>query len=138
VVGVIDRRYIDTLVEDWAVRLNLQHWDIKVMWDEPADQKIDTANIIRDYDYAKIHLAGNWPTWSKDIAQRTIVHELMHLVTRDLEQVCADMEEVLGRLAWAVFEKRHNHELEAVVDRMATVLVFLGGDEDVPVAEEAS
>jgi hypothetical protein len=125
---MLTRADLEGMVEVWAERLHLEAWDIKIVWNAPLDSENDFAKIERDYLYAKLHFAGNWSTWERNVANRVVVHELLHLTTRDLDVVMDDLKEPLGTIVHTIVAARYLHEVEGFVDNLATILVELAGE----------
>lgn len=118
------RRQIEKLVYRWQRKLKLDHWEIEIKWSEaPTPGSYATTWRMNQYDRAEIYVSPEFTTWTADFAERTMVHELLHLVTRDLDRVLGDAEGFLPKTAFRWIDKRYEHEVEGVIDRLATVLV---------------
>ena len=118
------RPQIDKLVAKWQRRLKLDHWDIKVDWSKPAkDESFATTWRMNSYDRAEIYFDPAFTTWDAVFTEKTIVHELLHLVTRDLDRVLGDVDGMIHPEAFRAVDKRYEHEIEGVVDRLAAILV---------------
>lgn len=122
----LTREYMEEVIREWQTVLGLTHWTIIVDWDTPAAEDNYADVAPKDsYDEATIKLSADWPSWSFDFATKTLIHELLHLTTRDLLTAATAVEDVLPASAWKLFEDRFTHELEGVVDRIALTLVDL-------------
>lgn len=122
------RADIEEIALTWRERLNLAHWTIRFSY--PAEIEGDPlAETIGhdDYDHAEIRFSPSFPSWTREYANTVVVHELMHLVTRDLARACESLDELLSAGARSLFKSWFDHELEGVVDRTAALLVGLGG-----------
>lgn len=133
------RDQLEAVVREWQRRLNIPHWRIVINWNEPADPTKDYANIGRDgnsqYEAAELTFAANADTWSVELANEVVVHELMHLITSDLQVAAESAEDAMSTSAYAVFARRLLHEMEGVVDKLALLLVQFAGPFD-PAREE--
>lgn len=117
---------MEGLVGAWMPRLGLTHWKVKVNWNKAADEDADASTDLETpYDLATIRFATAWDTWAPDYAETVVVHELLHLVTRDMEEAVGLAFEALPKPARKLAESWHHHELEGVVDRIASSLVAL-------------
>ncbi len=135
------RGEIESIVAEWVPRLGLAHWDITVVWpqaadsDDPFQAEDHTAHAStwrsRDYDVAKVYFNDvEREKWSVLEAHRHAVHELLHLVTRDVEfildmldgHVHRDVDEMIGR--------SHRHAVEGAIDRLAYRFVEVAGIAD--------
>ena len=122
------KREAERVLRVWQERLALDGWDIDLEFDVELDGTRDAEiEWPWSYDHATLRLGPQAREWDDQQGQEVIVHELLHLITRDLAVSVAD--------SWAYAserEKRHvrdrfNHELEGIVDRLAVRLVRLGG-----------
>jgi len=126
----VTRRQLERIVRQWTRRLGLERWDVTLCWDEWDEEKQAHAYIwrSRDYDRAALYLnPAERLTWSELDAHRYVVHELLHLATREAESVLDLVKERLHPDAHAILEEAHRHELEGIVDRLAYRLVELAG-----------
>jgi hypothetical protein len=121
----LSRSAVELLVATWQQRLQLTHWVVKLDWESLLDPAVDRAMITRDnpYDVATLQLASTWPSWTNRELTLIVVHELVHLVTRDMEEAAEVVEPLLGESGKTLWSARWTHELEAVVDKFATLIV---------------
>jgi len=115
---------VERLVRDWQKRLKLDHWDVKVDWSRsPREDCYATTFRRNQYDIAELCFDSEYKTWASDFTEKLIVHELLHLLTRDLDRVVNDLEEVMHLETFRLLDKRYEHEIEGVVDRLASCFV---------------
>ncbi len=137
----MNRAYAEQLVSRWVGILGLTTWHIHVVWPENAHLwpendddfgkfgKDDYAAVWRpkDYETARLYINEELLTSFRPDAHLTlevaIVHELLHLVTRDIEGILDQLEGQLHRDVRDVIETVFSHNLEAAVDRLAYSLV---------------
>ncbi|HSE44967.1 MAG TPA: hypothetical protein VLA89_06530 [Gemmatimonadales bacterium] len=113
------------LVGHWQEFLGLSHWEIGVDFDTATDAN---ATVWRPHYYDKgvvITLNSEWRTWDSQRANEIIVHELLHLVLRDLEVAMDSVERLVPKKAWVALNARFDHEIEGAVDRLALKFVEL-------------
>lgn len=117
---------MERIVQGWLPRLGLDRWKVEFKWAEPCDAE-NYAEVEKSsfYDSAKIRLEPDWAKWSPEFAEVTLVHELVHLLHRDVDQAFNDIDGQLQRDAWIMAERRYRHAMEGFVDRLATRLVEL-------------
>lgn len=135
------REYVEYVLREWQIRLNLAHWNIKIKWDEliPEDQKAEAEiTMADDYESATLRLSDTYETWSEHWTNGTIVHELMHVVTRGLQVGFESAEIVMPTSAWKMFQDRMTHEMEGVVDKTALLMVEMAGVVTSPAREETT
>lgn len=131
---------IEKWAETWIKRLGLETWDIRLMWPEDADYKswleVDDISFSedqhaavhrsRDYDSARMYFNPDYfHRWSPKQAEVAVVHELLHLVTRDIEHVLDMVDGMLLRDVEELVSRAHVHAVEGAVDRLAYRLVEL-------------
>jgi len=126
----VTKAKIEQIVRVWQSRLKLDHWRITVDWQRPSPPGSYAEVILEGdtYDVATVRLdLRGYPKWDQRMANETIVHELVHLHERDLRFAITSAEDMVAKPAWALYWDRVTHEREGLVDRVATVLVELGG-----------
>lgn len=122
--------YLDRVLATWVERLRLSHWDIQIAWGQqldPSDEVLAECVLEDSYDQARIKIVTTYAEWSQHIANTTIVHELMHVVHRDLDEAVRSAKTCMSASLWGLFEARFIHESEGIVDRLAAILVSFGG-----------
>lgn len=124
----LTQRDVVRAIRIWAKRLGLLHWNISVDFGRPASDGADASTWRSDtYDNAVIYLEPEWRDWPLELLNRLVVHELLHLQTRDLDALVDDAREQLPRAASRQVEARYTHEIEGLVDRLACHIVGVGG-----------
>ena len=124
------RRQLERIVRQWIQRLGLERWEISIEWDDWDPDDGSRAYVWRSRDYETARLYFNpveWPKWESRFANQGVVHELLHVMTREAEFV---LELLDGRLAGdlvSTIETSHKHAMEGVVDALAWRLVDLAG-----------
>lgn len=113
----------------WQTRLDLDHWNITINWDEEPGsyQALASVSTENTYDLAELRLDREWREWDVFLANRIASHELLHLVFRDLDQA---EQSALGPLSYdarVLLAERLEHETEGVIDRLAQRFVKLAG-----------
>jgi hypothetical protein len=69
---------------------------------------------------------ASWPEKKGlPFVHRIVVHELLHLLVRDLDEVIDSLDGQLHRDAFTVTENRYCHEIEGLIDRLSYRLVEL-------------
>lgn len=122
------RRRLARLIVVWQTRLGLERWKLETKWDEPCGEDF-TAVIEKSpfYDTATLRLEAGWQKWSPEFAEVTVVHELLHLLHRDVDEAFRDLEGQLHRDAWLLSERRYKQAMEGFIDRTASRLVEIAG-----------
>lgn len=122
------RSQAERVVRGWQERLGLDRWRIEILWDEPADED-ENAKVWRSgwYDNARLYFNKDWPAWPRERFEQTVIHELLHLCHRGIDETWNDLDGQLHRDAWTVATARWKQEIEGYVDRMAFHLLEIGG-----------
>jgi hypothetical protein len=110
----------------WQERLRLLHWEITVTFDVDTID-LGEAMCSEAYDEATIRFNRNFRTWSRESANRTVVHELLHVLMRDRTAAVESSKTLLSDDSYRMLIDRHQFEDEGVVERLAAVIVELGG-----------
>lgn len=111
----------------WQPALGLERWEVTVM-DVPCGDQANASTWRSDaYDRAAISFSDDLSGWTFLFAEQTLVHELLHLCHRDVDQAFREIEYQLHRDAWAMALARYDHVMEGFVDRLASRLVEIGG-----------
>jgi hypothetical protein len=120
------RARLEKIVRRWQRDLGLETWEITIEWDEPAKEDCVAAVWrARDYDRATLYMAKEWQTWTEREAHLNVTHELMHLVTREVEHVLDLVDGQIHRDAYEILRQSHRHYVEQAVDRLACRFVDL-------------
>ena len=117
------KRQVLAITRELRGRMLLDHWDIRVDFNEPTGSKADaTTWRANTYDTATIRLAAEWRSFDERRMRELIAHELGHLLTRDLDEAVGSIKDELSGEVWNLFYDRYIHEIEGVVDRYGRIL----------------
>lgn len=136
----VGRFEITVLVERWIQRLGLQTWDIEVIW--PDDKRSlpereggdlfehphQFAFVYRPRDHETARVWFNEPQLEALSAKQlevTVVHELLHLVMREVDFIGDLLIDQLHRDVDKVIQEAHESAVEKVTDRLAHRFVEL-------------
>jgi hypothetical protein len=132
------REGVDHIVSVWIPRLGLSHWRIEVVWDgrykdDPSFSSFEHAFTwrARDYDEARLYFnQDEMERWDLRRTEEIVVHELLHLVTREVEFVLDQIDGQLRSDAQEIVEISHRHAVEGAVERLACRIVEIAGTAD--------
>lgn len=133
------RANVEKLTRQWAKRLGIDHWKIVVRFDAPAgkldEEDCAASDWADDYELATIWYQP-WlphgpypkdrqgPEWDDVQVEATIVHELLHLVLRDIKMTALEpIENVLGKEAYEIYKTQVYRSHEQAIERTAQALV---------------
>lgn len=123
--------YLRRCVKTWQKRLALDHFALEIELDEPPEEadSLASMSISDQYDIAYIRFRGDWPEHDVEMLNRLVVHELLHIVFRDIDSsvhslLCSGF---MGRDAQHLWADRFNHAEEGAIDRLAWRFVELAG-----------
>jgi hypothetical protein len=120
----VTQKQFEQYVAEWQTRLGLERWQLTHSWEKPL---VRGANAVitrsSSYDTASLRVARDWQSWPADKLAWNVVHELLHLHMRDVDQTVAPVKDALHPDAWAMFNARYEHEIEGVIDRLAARIV---------------
>jgi hypothetical protein len=121
----VTRSEMERIVRWWQPRLGLTHWKLDIEWaplTEDEDEKPPHASMwrARDYEEGRLTLDERQTVdWDRCRANTVVVHELLHLVTRETEYVLDLIDSHLHRDSQELVERAHRHAVEGAVDRIA-------------------
>lgn len=120
------RKRLALLVEDWR-RILLPEWRV-IVYDEPLDDMEvgDAWAACRTPDdYLKIHVyfTDKLLKESAEEIETTVVHELLHALTRPWRKQLDSVSYELGNLKTSALRESQEHEEEKLIDRLAYALV---------------
>lgn len=126
---------VERVLREWQRRLKLDYWDIKLELDESEPQgrsweDHEHAAIWRSRDYfmATLRLHPNFrENWTVKELNINIVHELLHLLTREVENILDLTDGQVHRDVQTVIDQTFSHSLEGAVDNLAHRFVEIGG-----------
>jgi hypothetical protein len=108
--------YIATIQEE----LGLTEWRV-VVSREPANDDCYAETQLHDQSQnATVALAHKFWSITPEEQRVTLIHEVLHLDTWRCSQMVDRLEDVIGTVAWAMFEPLWEDEWERLVDRHAT------------------
>ena len=115
-----------TLLEEWLAdaqaNLGVTDWKVNVVKDASdvdawADIDPHSQNLTAD-----LRVAHDFWRQEPDKQRLILTHELLHLVTCRTDRVVENLEEALGKVAWAVYEPQYLDATERMTEHLATVI----------------
>jgi hypothetical protein len=130
-VEPVTARAVQGILDRWVRRMGLERWKIELELVEPSretspDEWAD-ASIWRSnaYETAKIQLHPTWRSWSAEEAETHLVHELVHLWTRDMEEMLSIAEDQVTSAVFEVIRAAAMQRTEATVDLISRRLIAI-------------
>lgn len=119
------RKDTERLLERWRQRL-VPEWHVEIDWDEQADEGND-GQVWRPTDYfrATILVGENWSKMTDAEQEQTVLHELLHLLLRDLRETFKRFDGQVHRDTYNALDETWMHGEEGLVDRLAWSLTGL-------------
>jgi hypothetical protein len=118
----VSKAQIERVVRLWQERLGLERWKLELRVSAEPMDGFGEFDVSSQYEVATITVASGL---SPEQVEQTVVHELLHLMCRDLDAVVEDARGQLHPQASVQVEKRYEHEIEGFVERLALRLVEL-------------
>lgn len=125
-------RTAERLLEAWRRRL-VPEWTVALDWDEHPDDAGSRLDVVQsqDYHHAIVRTCAGWlecdaphPGDDGDREREIdLVHELLHLLWRDVEQAARRAAEGLGDQAHNLARAGWKHALEGAIERTARAMV---------------
>ena len=119
------KKDIDKLIRVWKKRLRMDYFVVVFEPDEePEGESNATIFQPTDYQYAYLAMRPGWQTIDPLVMNVRIVHELLHLVFRDMDGVVKNyLSKLLHNDAAMVVTEQYQHHNEGVIERLALILV---------------
>ena len=115
-----------TLLEEWLAdaqaNLGVTDWKVNVVKDASdvdawADIDPHSQNLTAD-----LRVAHDFWRQEPEKQRLILTHELLHLVTCRTDRVVENLEEALGKVAWAVYEPQYLDATERMTEHLATII----------------
>lgn len=114
----------------WSEQLLLSHWELQVVLDPGMDEDVMASCEPHPfYDQATLTFRSDI---QDDQIEYNVVHELVHVMLRDLDETTQAVMSILGYSAARGHILRHEHAEENLVDRLARVMLELGKADRMP------
>lgn len=113
---------VEAWIADAILLLGLESWEITILRDAAdlsAHADIDPAPQRWTAD---LRLAHDFFTQSAERQRLILTHELVHLITARADQVVENLEEPLGKIAFALFEPNFVDASERSVEHLAKII----------------
>jgi hypothetical protein len=97
--------------------MRADHWHISIEDEPPEDDGPATTWRSNQYNNARLYFGD--PGGDMEELRRSVVHEILHLLTRDWDEAAEALEDQLSPAAWSLASKRLDHEREQAVEAIA-------------------
>lgn len=122
--------------QETLFEFGLIHWSIDVTIVDEPERRYEEAPAVASvsasphYDTAWIEFSSSWLADADDLhLDKTIIHELLHIVFRDYEQHSEEVQSWMPPAAWLTWSKAMSHEQEGVIERIARAIAGMHHDE---------
>lgn len=130
------RKALKKRVEFWQAKLaelGVSHWrmdSLSIVDECPSGpHAAASVNYPDDYDSFELQFKREHLKYaSKQRIDEDIVHELLHLTWRDMEEATECVETWMPKATYADWDERVRHEQEGLIERMARLIVRLHGE----------
>lgn len=99
--------------------MKLDHWHITLEDDWPGHLDDSDAAAWRSESYNRAKLYFDGPDDDMEHLRQNVVHELVHLILRDLDRVIESLKDHINPAAWHLIDDRFDHEREQAVEALA-------------------
>lgn len=116
-------------VEEWGkmlAPLGVAHWHIGgvALLDDMSDGAVARAKTSIQYDRCWFEFKREFvENATEDDLDQIILHEWMHVAMRNMDARLEQVEEWMPAATYGLWKDSMTHDLEGVVDRIATVLL---------------
>jgi hypothetical protein len=130
----VTERELNQILRRWQRRMGLERWQIELDLEKPTESFGENdwhwAELARsnNYEEATIRLHPEWRSWSAEKAEHHLVHELVHVWTRDLEETLKLVDFHVPHAVHTLIQEAFAQRLEAAVDLIARRLVVIADE----------
>jgi hypothetical protein len=115
-----------TLLEDWLIEsqsaLGVADWKLNVVKDaSDVDAWADIDPHAQNHT-AELRVAHDFWRQEPEKQRLILTHELLHLVLARYARISENLEESLGKLAWAVIEPQLEDGEERTIEHLARII----------------
>src|SRR4051794_24667604 len=94
---------IESLLDKWQALLHLERWNLTIKWSDVEDGDAEVAPQgmykVATIKFSKSELEGK----DAEYVERTVIHELVHLLDRDRQEVMSQVENNLSADTYKLF-----------------------------------
>jgi hypothetical protein len=115
-----------TVLRAWVAEaqtvMGLDHWEITIV--EAASDVDAWADIDAHAQQPTADLRVAFDFWKQEPEKQRLIltHELLHLVLARYARISENLEESLGKLAWAVIEPQLEDGEERAIEHLARII----------------
>ena len=114
---------LEAYLADVQAALSLSHWTVTIAREaSDLDAWADIAVTSQASFTAELRISHDWWNQTPERQREVLCHETLHLNAHQADAVVENLEESMGKLAWAVFEPQYEDATERAVDHIAKVI----------------
>lgn len=113
---------LEEYVADLQRALNTAEWRVTIAQEASDVEAWADINPSEVAKTAELRVSHDFWTQSPERQREVLTHEVLHLITARLDATVEALEEPLGKVAWAVFERQYEMQTERLVDHLAVLL----------------
>lgn len=130
---------VNALIQEWRIILRLEHWDVRAKIVHPSEIAgrqatitFNSCNSLAQIQLADPDILETSEMWADfHNFEKTIVHELLHLMLVGMEDIWSHVMGELHPSARSIAEKQWEIASEQPVELLAKILTSMkGGDKD--------
>lgn len=114
----------------WVKRLHLGHWEWDIHLGVDLDDAFAQITPHQHYDEARLEVRRDWPHWTKEVLNNTVVHELVHVTLRDVDTVLhmpCELDVWDNSQAAILYHEHMDHAVEGFIQRITGALIEAHG-----------
>lgn len=115
---------LEARLRHWQKYLRLDHWEIEIDYEGLVEEDTDAHVEINDQiDEAAISLCPVWRNWSDLRTDVNLVHELIHVMMRDVDDLVEErLDGTLSDETYRLFRRQYVVATEQFVNRLSRAL----------------
>ena len=123
---------LEEYVQALQVTLNVANWKVTITQEASDVEAWADINPSEVAYTAELRVSHDFWNQSAERQREVLIHEMLHIVTARLDQTVEALEEPLGKVAWAIYDRQYEMATERVVDHLAVVFCTMIAPPDFP------
>lgn len=113
---------LEQYVKDIQAALNAAEWRVTIAQEASDVEAWADINPSEVAKTAELRVSHDFWAQSAERQREVLTHEVIHLLTASIDATVEGLEEPLGKIAWAVFDRQYEMQTERLVDHLAILI----------------
>ena len=113
---------LEAYIAELQAALNVANWKVTIARDASDVEAWADINPHEQNATAELRISHDFWRQTPEMQREVLIHEILHLVTARLDQTVEALEDAMGKVLWAVFDRQYENATERAVDHLAKVI----------------